>query len=602
MTTQPGISLTDRLAVIRMVLPVILLAAITYMVYANAWPNVLVFDDKLFVDYRSFSGFSAIPGYFTEDAWAAKGLSGALYRPMLFVSITMDANLFRDWVAGYHLINVLLHVLLSLLVCAFVARLLEMDDKTRAASAYIAVLAALVFGIHPMHTEVVNSIFNRSVMLDALASMTGLWWLLRYLETKPALAWSGLFLAYLCALFCRETAIVLPGLAAVLVLVYSGGNFPTRVRKCLPVLFLLIPMVFYLVMRDKALSVSETGPTRPQTSFSSVVAQVDSSRLLEKEMLLSVAGTWAQAFAVLLWPFEPKISYSEPPLLLKLVGVFVHLGLLTLAMFQFRHGNRGLLAGLALFYIAMLPSSRLFGTINMAPDLFERFLYLPSVGLTVLLAYALSFVNRRFDRLLAGAPVLLALFLLAPVTWARNAQWSSEIALFESDYSHGVRSADLLRLLTGAHLKKKNFNRVIEICEDKRVDRKAFGMLSTHCATAYSYSGRHDEAEQAYLEGTQHAESNRLAHHNLAQHYMRQGRWSDARIQFEKSVEVERDPARKAYYTGYMLVHLYTNDREKLREARGYFEEALRLQPRLDDAQSWLNRVNQALGEAPESK
>jgi len=45
---------------------------------------------------------------------------------------------------------------------------------------------------------------------------------------------------------------------------------------------------------------------------------------------------------------------------------------------------------------------------------------------------------------------------------------------------------------------------------------------------------------------------------------------------------------------------LYTNDREKLLEARGYFEEALRLQPRFDNAQSWLNRVNQALGAVQE--
>jgi tetratricopeptide (TPR) repeat protein len=599
-TTDPDVSSSGRLSVLRAVLPVVLLAAITCLTYANAWPNVLVVDDKLFVNYEAFSDFLAIPQYFSEDAWAAKGLSGGLYRPMLFVSITLDVNLFRDWVAGYHLVNVLLHVVLTLLVYAIVARLLKLDDKTAASSAYIAFLAALVFGVHPMHTEVVNSIFNRSILLAALGSMTGLWWLLRYLESKPLLAWAGIFLAYLFALFCRETAIVLPGIAAALVLIYSGGNFPKRVRKCLPVFVLLIPMVFYLVMRDMALSSSEIGPTQSETSFSSVVAQVDTSRLLEGEMILDVAGTWVKAFGVMLWPFEPKLSYPDSPRYLQLAGIFIHLGLLALALFQFRRGHKGLLTGLTIFYIAMLPSSRLFGAGSFAPHLQERYLYMPLLGLTVLLAYTLSYLNRRFDRLLAGAPILLCLLVLTPVTWARNADWSNEITLFESDYSRGVHTSYLLRLVTAAHLRENNFKRVIEICEAQRAEQKIFGMFSTHCASAFSYSGRHDEAEQAYLVGTQHKSSRRLAHSNLAQHYMRQDRWDDAKIQFEKAVEVEKNPANKAHFTGYMLVHLYTNDREKLLEARGYFEEALRLQPRLRTAQMWLNRVNQALGEVPE--
>ena len=214
----------------------------------------------------------------------------------------------------------------------------------------------------------------------------------------------------------------------------------------------------------------------------------------------------------------------------------------------------------------------------------------------------LNYLNRRFDRLLAGAPVMLSLFVLIPVTWARNAEWANEITLFESDYSRGAPTAYLLRLLTAAHLQENNINRVIEICEAQSVEQKIYGMFSTHCASAFSYSGRQDEAEQAYMVGTQYESSRKLAHSNLAQHYMRQGRWQDAKVQFEKAIEVEKNPADKAYYSGYMLVHLYTNDREKLLEARAYFEEALRLQPRLRDAQSWLNRLNQALGEVLESE
>ena len=113
---------SGRLSVLGVVLPVVLLTVITCLAYANAWPNALLVDDKLFVDYEAVSDFSAIPQHFGEDAWVARGLSGGLYRPMLFASIALDTNLFRDWVAGYHLVNVLLHVVLTLLVYAFLAR------------------------------------------------------------------------------------------------------------------------------------------------------------------------------------------------------------------------------------------------------------------------------------------------------------------------------------------------------------------------------------------------------------------------------------------------------------------------------------------------
>jgi len=59
-TTEEGVSITSRLSVLKAVLPVFLLAVITGLAYANAWPNTLVLDDKLFADYAHFSDFSAL--------------------------------------------------------------------------------------------------------------------------------------------------------------------------------------------------------------------------------------------------------------------------------------------------------------------------------------------------------------------------------------------------------------------------------------------------------------------------------------------------------------------------------------------------------------
>jgi protein O-mannosyl-transferase len=592
-------------AAFRTALPAFLLITAACLAYANAWPNTLIYDDKLYLDYQRFTELSAIPRYFLEHAWAAGGVDSGLYRPMLLVSITLDANLFGDWYAGYHLVNILLHAAVTVLLYAFLARLLALDERTAGSSAYVALLAALVFAVHPVHTEVVNSVFNRSILLAALATLGGLWWLLRYLVSRPILAWAGLFLAYLLAMFCRETAIALPGMAAVLVLLYTDGELTTRIRKVLPVFALLIPMIFYLQMRSNALAVVTLDPESIETTITGVTGQLDARRLLQGEMILGAAGVWLQAFGVLLWPFYMRINYSGIPSYLQWAGILLHIGLLGLAMFRLSRGHRGLLAGLAIFYLDLLPSSHLLSTGDVGPHLSARYLYVATAGLMIAVSYALSYVQHRFDRLLAAAPVLLSLLILAPVTWARNADWADEVALFKSDYRWGNPSGHVLKRLTGAYFMKRDFPSVIEICDANR-DRygrnDTYGTFTLHCASALSYSGRLTEAERLYMAAISIESSRRMAHSNLAQHYLRQGRWDEAKIQFEKAIEAEKDPARKAYSTGYMLAHLYPRDREKLLEARAYFEEALAMQPHIRKAQSWLDRINAALETAPDSE
>jgi tetratricopeptide (TPR) repeat protein len=206
---------------------------------------------------------------------------------------------------------------------------------------------------------------------------------------------------------------------------------------------------------------------------------------------------------------------------------------------------------------------------------------------------------RRGDGLLATAPVVLALLVLTPITWARNAEWSNEVVLLEHDYRHGVRTGASLRLLTSAHLLQRNPARAVEICRENENVQLKSGHLSVHCGTAYALSGDAQRAEQAFLRAAAHEVSRTRAHSNLARLYVTQGRRDEARAQFEFAIESEVNPATRAYRKGLMLVQLYPEERSKLLEARAHFEEALRLQPRLALAINALDQVNRSLGQLP---
>ena len=158
-----------------------------------------------------------------------------------------------------------------------------------------------------------------------------------------------------------------------------------------------------------------------------------------------------------------------------------------------------------------------------------------------------------------------------------------------------MRTQSSLRLLTAAHLLKRNPARAVEVCRENEDVQRVSGQLSVHCGTAYALSGDAQQAEQAFLRATGDADSRTRAHSNLARLYLTQGRQDAARAQFEMAIESEVNPAIRAYRQGLMLVQLYPKDRGKLLEARAHYEEALRLQPRLALALDALERVDRNL-------
>ncbi|MEE8339473.1 MAG: hypothetical protein V3R56_04965, partial [Xanthomonadales bacterium] len=239
------------------ILPLFVLIFVTLAAYLNAWPDNLTLDDKGFVANQYSSGLSLYDTlrFFSEDLWKAAGADSGFYRPLLQVSIALDAFVYGDWAAGYHLSNILLHLLVTVLVFGFVRHLLLVSGGKSPLSDHMALLAAMVFGVHPIHTEVVNSIFNRSGLLVSLGVIGGLWWFLRTLESSPRRAWGGLALAYLLVLFCKESGVILPALAVVMLWLFTPGDWRVKLRKSIPVLWLLIPLGIYLGLRANALDV-----------------------------------------------------------------------------------------------------------------------------------------------------------------------------------------------------------------------------------------------------------------------------------------------------------------------------------------------------------
>jgi tetratricopeptide (TPR) repeat protein len=591
------------------------LVVFTLVAFANAWPNNLVFDDRIFVDLNRFSSLE--PGdflrFFTEDLWAASGADSKLYRPLFLLLIAAESLLFGEWKAGYHLANIGLHVVATLLVYGFIRRLLQICGHPPAEARQFALLAALLFGVHPIHTEVVNSVFNGSETLVAIGVMGGLSWLLDHQHNQPLKAWMGLNVVFLLILFCRESAAALPLLAVGMIWLTRTDSWRSRFTACLPVLSMVVPLGIYFALRSLALAAPDVAadlpadialqtpgesPDDPSEKSMGPLARYGLEFGLEN--FKPAVLLWIESLKNLLWPYPLQIFYNPPETNFWLALV-AQLLILTGAVVAFFRKQPLFLIGLAFFYLAFLPSSRIISEPGIGAILSDRLLYLPSVGFVIFCAWVLQRLALKSGFKAAAVTTLAIAVVMVPVCWARNSDWADDIRLFETDYRRLESKHQIAWTILGAQLRAGNTRRAVEICDENRHLIDNGKDVGAHCGTAYGKAGRYRDAEHAYL--AVKAPSLRVfAVFNLGMMYSNLGRKAEAEERIAEAVALETKPFLKNYFRAVGLIQLHPNDRERLLEAQALLQEALELQPKHIESRQELAALNRKLGGEPSSR
>jgi tetratricopeptide (TPR) repeat protein len=239
-------------------------------------------------------------------------------------------------------------------------------------------------------------------------------------------------------------------------------------------------------------------------------------------------------------------------------------------------------------------ASRLFGNEDTEPHLAERYLYFPSVGAALALAFALAWLGARLGPRRVVVMTLLSVTVMLPLTWIRNNEWGTDLRLFETEYRRSGTSPDTLRYLTGGALRRGNAARAAEICDRHTDHFESNRGFARHCGQAYAALGRPEDAERAFLVAIANG-PDPASTSNLALLYLSQGRKLDAIVQFQRAIDQEENPAIQNLRRGFQLAYLFPRDRESLEKARDYFAEAYRMEPLLKAAERWATRMEQSL-------
>ena len=189
---------------------IVVVLTLTFAVYAPTLRYSFVGDDRgLILDNPTVHSWHFLPTYFTSHLWAGILPEGAAnyYRPFFLLWLRINYALFGNHACGWHSTTILVHVVATLLVCLFACQL--------GVSRNAALVAALIFGLHPAHIEGVAWISGVTEPLLAFLLLASFLAYVRW-RREGGRKWKVISLVlFALALGEKETAVILPGLLLV---------------------------------------------------------------------------------------------------------------------------------------------------------------------------------------------------------------------------------------------------------------------------------------------------------------------------------------------------------------------------------------------------
>ena len=403
-------------------IPLFVLLGIPSIVYASCLGHGFVWDDHGLIqtdpwiqDLRHLS-FLFSPEYWTHYFVGIKGQ----YRPVRALTLALQWAIWGDNPLPFHVFNLLVHLVNIWLVHRLLLRLAGRGD--------IAWVGAMLFALHPMHTEVVVWIKNRSELLCLCLSLLSI---LAYLEAlraetvrrRLALA-VGSAVGYVLALLSKEMAIAVPVMIlAHGVFLHQGG----KGKAFLVAVPVLIATLVYLSFKLAFLMPhgQQGPPPLPWDIHALLILRtlgtylwmllfpmhLNADRTLPLEGLAAQWQTWASAASLLL--------------------------VLALGLVFLLGRSRTALYGLLWIVVGLVPVSNVL--YQHTRPIADQRLYLPSVGFALLVGTGFSRLRQRFPFarfketgplvVLMAAEIVMGLYVVR--TYVRIGDWRDDISLIQ---------------------------------------------------------------------------------------------------------------------------------------------------------------------------
>lgn len=365
----------------------VLITTLLLAVYGNTLNHGFVWDDTdIIVGNPQLQKLSNIPSLFlSEDR--IEGSTG-YYRPMTYVSFTIDHAIWGLNPVGFNITNLVLHILVALLFYQVISAFFKNDN--------LALAAALLFSLHPVVGETINfHSGGRNTLLCACFILMSLLFYAKDKHIAAAICFAG-------AIFSKEFGLLLP--AVLFVYDWSIRKEKPRLLSYVP---FLIAIVIYFIIRSYA---------------------VEKASLLTSLNLTE--SLWASPYLVIkylahmVYPFNLSVLYDVSTNIiyasLSLAGIIM----LVFTAYYYRKQGEVVLS-ISWFLLFLLPVINII-QLQAASMMADRYAYLSLMGFALALAFIIC--KARKEVTIAIVLIICSAYVLVDIK--RNNYWKDDHAFY----------------------------------------------------------------------------------------------------------------------------------------------------------------------------
>lgn len=380
----------------------------------------------------------SMTGYFGEQ----KNLvQGSRYRPLSLVTFALEVEAFGMSPRAGHINNIIFYGLTCVVIFWMLYLLLiNRDNKNRNTFFSLAFISALIYTLHPVHTEAVANIKGRDEIMAMLFSGLTVISILHYVNSKKIWQLILAVFLYFLGLLSKENTITFLAIIPAAMYFFT----PSKLKDYIIIMgILLVTTVAYLILRFNVAGVPD---------FSMEITDIMNNPFYEMtgaQKLATISYTLLKYIGLSIAPIQLSHDYYPYAIPIlnwgdyrAILGLLTHLGLVALIFWKWK--NKSVISFSLIFYLAAL-SIVSNVIINVGTFMNERFIFISTVGSCLLIVYLLrdQLANWKYPigKYLSYVFLGIIIFGYAFKTYTRIPAWESALSLNQSAVKVSTNSA-----------------------------------------------------------------------------------------------------------------------------------------------------------------
>jgi len=430
-----------------------ILFVLSMALYANTLGHQYTQDDAIVIYDNMFveQGIKGIPGLLSKDTFfgffKVEGkqnlVSGGRYRPLTPIMFAIEweiQKLFKGDEADIKTIRpVLGHLLFRLLY----------NSEFKEQALFISFIAALIFAVHPIHTEAVANIKGRDEIVALLASVYAFYLILKGVDLKSNKYIIGAGAIFFLGLMSKENTITYLAVIPLALYLFRSLSIVSSLKKIIP---LLAGTIGFLIIRTAVLG--KSFGAEPMELMNNPYLKIVNNSYVPfdlGERYATIMYTLGKYLNLLFYPhplthdYYPRhvevMTWGNATVIFSLIMYLV----MTIGGIMYLKKNKLVSFSILYFLITLSIVSNI--VFPIGTNMSERFMFMPSIGFALFIAAMLSKLK---NQKLAYGLLLVMIFALSIKTITRNNVWYDNFTLFTTDIKTSKRSAKLLNAAGGA--------------------------------------------------------------------------------------------------------------------------------------------------------